>query len=148
MTTSRSGAALVAQVDGVPLPVPSAISRPYWDGCRRHELRFQRCTRCGAIPPLPTPRCPVCHTVSLSWDVSTGRGALYSWTVVWRPQHPAFTVPYAPAVVRLDEGHHVVSAMVGCWPDDLAPGRRVAVEFHRASEEITLPFFHLDASAG
>lgn len=132
---------LTPQVDGVTLPVPSDLSRPYWEGTRTGELRFQRCTVCGAIPPLPTPLCFRCRTATLRWEASAGTGRLYSWTVVWRPQHPAFSVPYAPAIVELDEGHRMVSAVVGCEPEQLTEGMALAVEFHAASEEITLPFF-------
>ena len=133
---------LVPQVDGIPAPAPSPSAEPYWDGCRHHELRFLRCADCGARPPLPTPVCPRCRSGAVSWEPSAGRGALYSWTVVWRPQDPAFSVPYAPAVVTMDEGFNVLAAMVGCEPEALCDGLAVEVEFHRVSDEITLPFFH------
>ena len=70
-----------------------------------------------------------------------GRAALYSWTVVWRPPNRSFRVPYAPAVVRLEEGVWMMSAVIGCEPDALHEGMRLAVEFHPASPEITLPYF-------
>lgn len=131
------------QTHGIPVGTPSLSSEPYWEGCRAQELRYQRCEQCGAIPSLPMPTCPRCHTRHLEWLVSEGRGTLYSWTVVWRPQHPSFEVPYAPAVVRLDEGYHMMSAVVGCRPEDLAEGLRLEVEFHEVDDTITLPFFHL-----
>ena len=68
-------------------------------------------------------------------------GSLYSWTVVWRPPDPSFRVPYAPAVIRLDEGFWMLSAVIGCEPEALHEGLRVSVEFHPASSEITLPYF-------
>ncbi len=132
---------LVPQVEGVPVPVPSLHAAPYWEGCRRHELRFLRCGHCGALPSLPMTRCPRCHRDALAWHPSAGRGRLYSWTVVWRPQNPAFAVPYAPAIVTLDEGVTVLAAMVGCEPEALREGLEVAVEFHPLDDTITLPFF-------
>ena len=68
-------------------------------------------------------------------------GSLYSWTVVWRPPDPSFRVPYAPAVIRLDEEFWMLSAVIGCEPEALHEGLRVSVEFHPASSEITLPYF-------
>ena len=133
---------LVAQQPGTPAPQPGRLSQPYWDGCRQGELRFLLCDECGAIPPHPSPICPRCHTRSLRWVPSEGRGSLYSWTIVWRPQHPSFQVPYAPAIIELDEGAFVMSAMVGCEDADLVPGMQVEVEFHSASDTITLPYFH------
>jgi len=132
---------LEAQQPGIPAPRPSRLSQPYWDGCRAGELRYQRCDACGTIPARPTTVCPRCHGRVLRWERSAGRGSLYSWTVVWRPQHPAFRVPYAPAVVELDEGAFLMSAMIGCEPEDLRAGMRVEVEFHPASDDVTLPYF-------
>ena len=130
------------QPAGIPVPSPSRLSQPYWDGCLAGELRFQRCDVCGTIPARPSPICPHCHGRSLSWERSRGTGALYSWTVVWRPQHPSFRIPYAPAIIELDEGWFLMSAMVGCEPEDLDAGLRVGVEFHPAGEAIALPYFH------
>ena len=78
--------------------------------------------------------------------VSSGLGSLYSWTVVWRPPYPAFSVPYAPAVVELDEGFFMISAVVGCEPEDLESGMRLSVEFHDASDDIALAYFAPAAS--
>ena len=85
--------------------------------------------------------CARCHATSPCWEASAGKGSLYSWTVVWRPPDPTFQVPYAPAVVRLDEGFWMLSAVIGCEPEALHEGLRLAVEFHPASDEITLPYF-------
>jgi hypothetical protein len=85
--------------------------------------------------------CGACLSRALSWAPSSGEGALYSWTVVWRPQRPSFTVPYAPAIVTLAEGFRMVSSIVGCDPDELSPDMSLAVEFHPASDEIFLPYF-------
>jgi len=51
-------------------------------------------------------------------------------------------VPYAPAVIALDEGWWFLSAVVGCAPDTLHEGMALEVAFHPASETIDLPYFH------
>ncbi|MBV8304899.1 MAG: OB-fold domain-containing protein [Acidimicrobiia bacterium] len=132
---------LEPQPTGIPVPNPSPASKPYWEGCKRGELRYQRCDDCGTIALRPATVCGHCLSRSLSWPASSGKGALYSWTVVWRPQQPSFTVPYAPAIVTLDEGFRMVSSIVGCEPDDLSADMALAVEFHPASDEIFLPYF-------
>jgi hypothetical protein len=76
------------------------------------------------------------------WEESAGLGSLYSWTVVWRPPDPSFQVPYAPAVIRLDEGFWMMSAVIGCELEVLSEDLRVAVEVHAVSADITLPYFH------
>jgi hypothetical protein len=130
------------QPEGIPVPNPGRWSAPYWEGCRSGELRVQRCSVCGAVNPKPGVLCHRCHRRTLVWEASSGLGTLYSWTVVWRPQRPAFQVPYAPAIVALDAGSFLMSAMVGCTPDELVAGLPVGVEFHALSPEITLPYFH------
>jgi hypothetical protein len=132
---------LAPQPIGIPVPRPSAVAAPYWEGCRAGVLRLQRCRVCGAVAPKPARLCRVCHTATLDWEDSAGLGSLYSWTVVWRPQHPSFVVPYAPAIVAIDEGMRVLSAVIGCSAESLAEGVRLRVSFHPASDDITLPYF-------
>jgi len=89
----------------------------------------------------PARVCASCGAASLTWERSEGRGTLYSWTVVWRPQHPSFQVPYAPAIVALDEGFWMMTSIIGCEPDELRADLPVVVEFHPASDEAVLPYF-------
>lgn len=132
------------QPPGIPVPSPSWRLRPYWDGCRDGRLLYWRCASCGNGATRPFTVCSRCAGGEGGWAESAGRGTLYSWTVVWRPQHPSFSVPYAPAVVELDEGYFMMSAVVGCEPEQLAAGMRLAVEFHPASDDIVLPYFAPD----
>ena len=132
---------LRAQAPGITAPYPSIHSQPYWDACREGRLLYQRCPTCGFTGLRPTTVCGSCRATTLEWVESAGSGSLYSWTVVWRPPDPSFAVPYAPAIVRLDEGFWLTSAIVGCEPDDLHDGMRLEVAFHPASDTITLPYF-------
>ncbi len=138
--TDPAGPRLVPQPPGIPLPEPSERSAPFWDGCRRGELVLPRCPACGTFALRAFAVCARCHGTKLTWARTEGRGTLYSWTVVWRAPHPAFVVPYAPAVVALDDGAYLLSAVVGCSPDDLAEAMPVEVAFHAASETVTLPY--------
>lgn len=131
---------LEPQQPGIPLGEPSVWSAPYWEACRRGELVYLRCDDCELVLERPFPVCGGCLGRSLSWQRSAGTGALYSWTVVWRPQHPSFRVPYAPAIVAMDEGWYHIAAVVGCEPDQLTPGMRLAVEFHPAADDVVLPY--------
>ena len=128
-------------MNGIPVPRPTPESDHYWSGCRAGELRYRRCSNCHLAVFEPRPICPRCHCTDLAWEVSSGEGAVYSWTVVWRPQTPAFEVPYAPAIVRTDEGFDILTAIIGCQPDEIHDGQRVRVEFHAVDDVITLPFF-------
>lgn len=125
-------------------PVPHAsshLSEPFWEGCRSHELRYQRCAACGSANFPPTERCRQCLSADLGWNRGSGRGEIYSWTVVYRPVTAEFAPPYAPAIITLDEGYQMLTNVVGVSPDELAVGMRVSVEFHATGPDVTLPYF-------
>lgn len=125
---------------GIPAPDPTPISRPFWEGCSRGQLLFQRCAQ-GHVVFNPAPRCRVCMSADLTWERSTGTGRVYSWSVVWRPQTPAFRVPYAAAIVNLTEGFRMIANIIGCEPEAIYADMPVTVEFHPISDEIRLPYF-------
>ncbi|MEY2431334.1 MAG: hypothetical protein QOC92_1059 [Acidimicrobiaceae bacterium] len=132
---------LQPQTPGIPTGAHSAAAEPYWEGCRQGELRYQRCAECRSVNMKPARSCAACGAPALTWERSEGRGRLYSWTVVWRPQHPTFQVPYAPAIIELDERFWLMSAIVGCEPEDLRAELPVLVEFHPAGDDVVLPYF-------
>ncbi len=132
---------LQPQPEGITAPRPSLRSKAYWEACRRHQLLYQRCAECSFRGLSAFSVCAYCHATSPVWEESAGKGSLYSWTVVWRPPNPAFEVPYAPAVVRLDEGFWMLSAVIGCEPEALHEDLRLTVEFHPVSDQISLPYF-------
>jgi uncharacterized protein len=132
---------LEPQSGAIPKPTPGPLTQPYWDGCARGELLFQRCGNCGLATHTPAYLCAHCTSQDLSWEASAGTGAIYSWTTVWRPQIPAFHTPYAAIIVDMDEGWQVLSNLIGCPIDDVEIGMRVEVEFHEIEGGFTLPYF-------
>jgi uncharacterized OB-fold protein len=127
-----------------PLPHPSEISAPHWEGARQRRLMVQRCADCGTHVFIPRPFCTACLSEALEWVESSGRGAIYSYTVIHRPPHPAFSPPYCAAIVELDEGWRMLTNIVGAEMSDLAVGRRVEVDFLDV-DDFTLPVFRLAA---
>ena len=125
----------------IPLPQPTQLSKPHWDGCREGVLRVQRCSDCGVFVFIPQPVCTGCLGGNLTWVESSGRGTLYSYTVVHRPQQPAFDVPYTVAVVELEEGWFMLSNLVDVLPEAIEIGMPLEVTFREMSSEIALPYF-------
>lgn len=126
---------------GVPLPNPSTVSKPFWEGCASGELRYQRCGACGGAVFNPSPRCRNCASDDLGWEVSGGLGAVYSHSTVWRPAGPEFASPYVVAIVDVDEGFQILANVIGCTPDDVHAGQRLVVEFHPIGGDYHLPYF-------
>lgn len=126
---------------GIPLNPVTPITAPFWDGCAGGELRYQRCTECGTANFTPTDLCRGCTSRALEWRVSTGLGTVYSWTVVHRPVTPAFTAPYAVAIVDLDEGYRMLTNLIGIDAAAVREGLRVRVDHHGVGGERVLPYF-------
>jgi uncharacterized OB-fold protein len=124
-----------------PLPRPTRLSKPFWDACREERLLVQRCQDCQTYVFIPQPCCGNCLGENLEWVESSGRGTLYSFTTVHRPQQPSFEVPYTVVIVELEEGYHMLSNLVGVEPDDVAIGTPLEVVFEKRNDEITLPLF-------
>jgi uncharacterized OB-fold protein len=64
--------------------------------------------------------CPSCLSEDYRWAGASGRGRLYSYSIVHRPVDPArFDAPYVLAVVELDEGPRLLTNIVDCPFDQL-----------------------------
>jgi uncharacterized OB-fold protein len=130
-------------VPGKPIPVPTAVTAPYWEGCRQGVLRLQRCTACQALQLPPQRHCRRCLGDALEWLPAAGTGRIVSWTVVRHPVSAAFAadVPYVVAIVALDEGPTMMAGIRDCAPDALHVGMRVEVLFEARSDAIAVPYF-------
>jgi hypothetical protein len=128
---------------GKPLPMPTLETRPYWNGCKRHELRIQRCGACGHYQFYPRIYCTQCFDDRVEWVTASGRATVLSFTIVRRPVSPAFAqdVPYVVALVTLEEGPSMMTNIIGCEPEKVEIGMRVAVAFEDWNEEISIAKF-------
>jgi uncharacterized OB-fold protein len=126
----------------IALPEPSAteISEPHWQACKEQKLLVQQCTRCQSYTFPPEKNCPQCFENSLAWQQSSGKGKIYSFTVVYRPQTPAFKTPYIAAIIELDEGWYMLSNIIDCDIDKLTINQAVAVCFEKRGKSV-LPMF-------
>lgn len=124
-----------------PLPKPTPTSRPFWEAAKRHELMLQRCETCRSFIYYPRPRCPNCFSDRLSWQRASGRGTVYSFTVVRRASSRSFADgPYVLAIVELDERVRMTTNIVAS-PDKVRVGMAVEVFFDDVTPEHTLVKF-------
>ena len=106
-------------------------SRAYWEGAGRGELVLQRCRDCGVVQHRPRGLCATCLSDDIEHFVASGRGTVYTYSVVRQNQMPAFAkaVPYVVSYVELEEGPQLLSNIVGCDPDAVEIGMAVKVDF-------------------
>ena len=126
-----------------PIPAPTLETRPYWDGCHRHELRIQQCAVCAHYQFYPRLYCSKCFSDKVEWVKASGRGKVSTFTIVRRPVSPAFKddVPYVVALVTLEEGPTMMTNIVGCPPEKVEIGMPVEVTFEDWTEEISIAKF-------
>jgi uncharacterized OB-fold protein len=126
-----------------PLPLINEETRPYWEYCRKHELRMQQCRQCGHIRFPLSVICPKCHSMEAEWTKLSGKGKIYSFTIYRVPYHPAFKddIPYVVAIIQLDEGPRMESNVIGCQVEEVRMEMPVVVAFDDVTGEVTLPKF-------
>jgi uncharacterized OB-fold protein len=123
-----------------PLPAPSPVSQPFWDGLREGKLCIQRCLACKKNVFYPRTICPQCLSDRLEWWTASGRGKLYSYTIVRRAMNPAFQaeVPYVFAIVELEEGPRVTTNVVNCALEALAVDMPLVAVYDKVTPEAAL----------
>lgn len=113
----------------------------FWTSGADGRLRIQRCGDCGLWQHPPLPRCASCHGEQVAPQATSGKGRVASYTINYEAWVPGLEVPFAYAVVELDEQRELyvftnVLAPVGA----VSIGMAVKVEFER-HEDVWLPMF-------
>ena len=138
------------EVDEVPkylIPRISPEAEEFFAAAMRGELWVQRCRECGLHHHYPRIACPHCGSDALEWVGASGRGTVYSFTVIRQHGIPPFNkqVPFVVALVDLDEpGARFVARMPGVGPGDAAMGMRVRATFRPASDDVAFVEFEPD----
>ena len=127
----------------LPLPFNDELSKPFWEGTKRHELLIQRCKRCSGYVWYPREVCTTCFSPDMEWTRMSGKGRLYTYTVIHQPANPVFRpdVPYIYAMIQLDEGPHMVSNLVECPVDEAHIDMPLEAVFDDVTPEWTLVKF-------
>ena len=126
-----------------PIPKVDEESKGFWEACRRHELRVQKCLGCGTLRHHPRAVCTECMSSEVEWLLCSGRGTVYTFTMTFQNQAPGFReeLPYVLAYVELEEGVLLLTNVVGCPPDSVRIGLPVEVVFEDVSDDVAIPRF-------
>jgi uncharacterized OB-fold protein len=130
--------------DTVSGPLPELVEpfRFFWTAGSEGELRFQRCGDCDHWLHPPGVSCPLCGSESIAEQAVSGVGTVVAASVNYQPWMPGLEVPYALAIVELDEqqGLRLTTRIVGVPPEEVRIGQRVQVQFEQR-EDVWLPLF-------
>ena len=129
--------------DAMPQPLANATSLPWWQAAAEHRLVVQRCAQCQHLRHPPAPICPECRSDEADWKELSGRGEVYTYTLVHRPLAAGQELPFVVAVIALEgaEGLRMISNLVEVAPEDRALGLPVEVEWEDMSADLAIPRF-------
>ncbi len=119
------------------VPIVVEETRGYWEGTLQEELRIQRCNACGNLQMPWGPCCTNCLAQDLGYQVASGLGTVFSFTIVRQTIHPNFSaqVPYVIADVQLEEGPIMTSNVTDIDPGSVSIGMPVRVWFDEELED-------------
>lgn len=127
-----------------PEPAVNVETQPFWSAATEGRLVLARCDRCESVIWYPRQFCPRCHTTDVSWFDASGRGHVYSFTIVRQAPPPwRDSLPYVIAYVELDEGPRVLTNIVDVDVREVVVGAEVRVVFDRSAEGVGVPRFTL-----
>jgi uncharacterized OB-fold protein len=126
-----------------PLPDTRNAGKRFWIAAAEGALLVPKCNACSRTFWHPRPRCPHCGSASVDWIKGTGHGTVHTFTVVRQSADPYFKskLPYAVAMIELDERVRVMTNIVETPLEALHIGMRVEVIFEAAPGGIAIPLF-------
>ncbi len=119
----------------------------WWEMADRGSLGIQRCLGCSELRHPPRPLCDKCHCEE--WDAieSSGRGTIFSFTILTHPKFPGYDYPLIIVLVELEEGTRITSQLVDCDPEQVAFGQAVDVIIQQDPDGFKIPVFKLRESS-
>ena len=117
-------------------PVVTAESKAFFDAARQNRFMIPVCSACGKPHWYPRAICPFCASDRMQWREASGRGTIYSYSVMRRAKDP-----YVIAHVTLAEGPTMLTNIVDCDFDQVRIGQPVTVVFKETENGSPAPMF-------
>jgi uncharacterized protein len=117
-------------------PVVNAETKIFWDAAREGRFLVPFCSACGKAHWYPRAICPFCDSDKIEWRNASGKGTIYTFSVMRRAKDP-----YAIAHVTLAEGPTMLTNIVDCDFDKLKIGQPVTVVFQETENGPPAPMF-------
>lgn len=117
-------------------PAVNPENQAFWAAALNGKLLLRHCKACGSAHHAPRVNCPFCRSADTDWKEASGRGVVYSFSIMRRAA-PPFVVAY----VTLDEGPTIFTNLVECDLERLAIGMAVAVTFIAGEDGLVRPVF-------
>lgn len=112
-------------------PRISSDTAVFWEGCKAHQLNFQRCKECGKVRWPAGRFCPDCLSENTEIVSLPLEGELYSYVVMHKPFHPSLAekVPYTVGLIDLKDGIRILANICDEDMDGIRCGDRVTIDW-------------------
>lgn len=119
------------------------ISAPFWRSVEKEAMELPYCADCERFFFYPRPFCPDCWSEEIRWRPVSGRGKIWSFSVV---HFPFFRgeweerLPYVVALIELENGVRFLSNVVDCPVEEIHIGLDVELVYGRLGDQL-MPLF-------
>src|SRR3989442_10015327 len=98
-----------------PAPMVNPEIKPFFDAAAQGTLMLKKCGACGQTHHYPRAICPFCASERTEWITASGRGTIYSYSVMRRVagSHP---IGYATLVGGVPVMSHNLHCDLGALP--------------------------------
>jgi uncharacterized OB-fold protein len=116
--STREGAAMSLEILSIDRaraypPRVTAFTQRFWDSVAQGRLETTMCDDCGRFSFPPKSFCPHCWSTRTHWAELSGRGRLYSQTMIHAaPATFREEAPYRVGIVDLEEGLRVATRIL------------------------------------
>ena len=117
-------------------PPVNAETKAFFDAARQGRFMIPVCTACGKAHWYPRAICPFCSSDKVEWREASGKGTIYTFSVMRRVKEP-----YVIAHVTLAEGPTMLTNIVDCDFDTVRIGQPVVVVFAETEDGPPVPMF-------
>jgi uncharacterized OB-fold protein len=117
-------------------PVVNSETEAFFEAARQDRFMIPVCTACGKAHWYPRAICPFCSSDKVEWREASGKGTIYTFSVMRRVKEP-----YAIAHVTLAEGPTMLTNIVDCDLNTVRIGQPVAVVFKETENGPPVPMF-------
>jgi len=128
-----------------PKPHQDEDNRPFLEGWKEGRLMLQRSRSGGPFFFYPRPICPFTGSRDLIWVEASGKGKIVSFSLVMRPNHPAFVseVPIILAEIMLEEGASLLARVIEPETERIYSGAKVMILKMPDAARYSMPTFRL-----
>lgn len=136
MSANVDTLAIIRNFGGDPLDLP------FWEGCRQGQFLLHQCDVCRRHY-WPASLCVRHGSKSMRWVPASGRGTLYTYTVMHHAYTPAMKgkTPYVVGVIKLEEGPFFHSNIIDCPPAAVAIDMPLEATMAEHESGLAMPVF-------